>query len=76
LVAAVGTAATDAPRMSGQELNARLGEPGLVVIDTRAAGDWGSSATQVKGAVRRDPNAVASWADEYDRGQTIVAYCA
>ncbi|MDF1553736.1 MAG: hypothetical protein P1P84_11770 [Deferrisomatales bacterium] len=71
-----GAIAADAPRMTIAELNSRLGESGLVVVDVRAAGDWESSTTQIRGAVRRDPNAVAAWADEYERGQTIVAYCA
>ena len=75
-LAAGSAVAADAPRMTIEALNARLGEPELVVIDTRAAGDWGSSAAQIRGAVRRDPNAVAAWAEEYEWGQTIVAYCA
>ena len=76
VLAAGGSIAADVPRMSVDELNSRLGEPGLAVIDTRSAGDWGSSSEQVKGAVRRNPSAVAAWAEEYERGQTIVAYCA
>ena len=76
LLTAGSAVATDAPRMTVEELNSRLGAPKLVVIDTRKARDWGSSATQIKGAVRRDPKAVASWAEEYERTQTIVVYCA
>ena len=75
-LAAGSAVAADAPRMTIEELNSRLGEPGLVVVDTRRTGDWDSSATQIKGAVRRNPSSVAAWADEYERGQTIVAYCA
>lgn len=76
LMAAGAAVAASVPRITVAELNDRLGEPGLVVVDTRTAGDWSSSAAQIRGAVRRDPNSVAAWAEEYGRGQTIVAYCA
>jgi hypothetical protein len=76
LLAVGGAMAADAPRMSTGDLHARLGEPGLVVVDARSAGDWNSSTAMIKGAVRRDPTSVAAWAEEYQRGQTIVAYCA
>ena len=75
-LAAGSAVAAGAPRMTIEELNSRLGETELVVVDTRRAGDWSSSAAQIKGAVRRNPSAVAAWAEEYERGQTIVAYCA
>ena len=45
-------AAGDVPRMQVDELNARLGDPTLVVIDVRAAGDWEASSTKIKGAIR------------------------
>jgi len=68
--------AAEVPRMTAAELNARLGEPGLVVVDTRIAADWSSSTAQIQGAVRRDPTTVAAWAGEYGQEQTLVVYCA
>ena len=68
--------AAEVPRMTVAELNARLGEPELVVVDTRTAADWSSSAALIQGAVRRDPTTVAAWAGEYGHEQTLVVYCA
>ena len=66
----------DAPRMGKEELKARLGEPGLVVIDVRRDQDWDGSARKIAGAVREDPGALEKWAEKYPKEQTLVLYCA
>ncbi len=68
--------AADAPRMSKEELKSRLGDKNTVIIDVRIAGDWAASGSKIKGAIREDPRAVASWAGKYPKEKTIVLYCA
>jgi hypothetical protein len=69
--------AADVPRMSKQELKSMLGNPEVIILDVRAAGDWDKSKTKIQGAVREDPNKSAkSWADQYSQDKTIVLYCA
>ena len=69
-------AAGDIPRMQVDELNARLGNPSLVVIDVRAAGDWEASSARIKGAIREVGKSVSDWASNYSKDRTIVLYCA
>lgn len=68
--------AADVPVMDQQELKDRLGSAELVIIDVRTGGDWGASDRKILGAVREDPNRVASWLSTYDTTKTIVLYCA
>ena len=69
-------ASIDAPRMSKEELRSRLSDKDLVIIDVRTANDWGKSNSKIRGAVREDPEDVASWAKKYIKKKTIVLYCA
>jgi len=68
-------AAKDVPRMQVDELNARLGDPALVVVDVRTAGDWEGSTAKIKGAIREASKSVADWASNYPKDKTIVLYC-
>ena len=74
--ASTKVAAGDVPRMQVDELNARLGDPVLVVIDVRAAGDWEGSSTKIKGAIREASKSVSDWAPNHPKDKTIVLYCA
>lgn len=65
----------DVPRMSKDELRAQLNNPDVVVIDVRSGQDWKSSEFKIKGAKRENPDNV-SWAGKYQKGKTIVLYCA
>jgi hypothetical protein len=51
--------ADDVPRMTKEELRARLGAPELVILDLRIGRDWQASDLKIKGAVREDPGDVA-----------------
>jgi len=64
------------PRMSTDELKSRLGEPGLVVLDSRSNRDWESSAVKIVGAVRVNPARVDLWAGNDNKEKTLVIYCA
>jgi hypothetical protein len=66
--------ALEIPRISKEELKAKLGRPEVVVIDVRTVWDRKMSLKQVKGAVREDPGAVKSWAKKYSQDKTIVLY--
>jgi predicted sulfurtransferase len=69
-------ASADAPRMSKEDLKGRLGDSNTVIIDVRTGYDWEKSDSKIKGAVREDPQDVASWAKKYTKEKTIVLYCA
>ena len=68
--------AGDVPRIAKDELKAKLGSPGLLLLDVRAAGDWEKSNEKIIGAVRMDPQAVDAWADTLPKDKEIVVYCA
>lgn len=65
----------DVPRMSKDELKAQLNNPDIVVIDARSGKDWKASEFKIKGAKRENPENV-SWAGKYQKGKTMVFYCA
>jgi len=66
--------AADVPKMSKEELQAAVGNPDVIIIDVRAGGDWTSSSTKIKGAVREDPPKVTSWMEKYPKDKTLVFY--
>jgi rhodanese-related sulfurtransferase len=67
--------AKDAPRISKEELKAKLGSPDLVLLDVRAKNDWEESAEKITGAVRMDPETVDAWAGTLPKEKEIVLYC-
>lgn len=69
-------AVQDVPRMSVDELQSRLNDPSLILIDVRAPGDWSASSTKIKGAFREVLENVEVWAPKYDKDETVVLYCA
>ena len=75
LGAAAGSWAGTA-KMSKEELKGLLGSDDLIILDVRTGSDWKSSEFKIKGAVREEPGAVDKWAGKYDKGKTIVLYCA
>jgi rhodanese-related sulfurtransferase len=68
-------AAEDAPRIAKEEVKALLGDPGVIILDARAGSSWSSSDKKIKGAVRVDPDNVASWAGSIPKDKKIVVYC-
>jgi rhodanese-related sulfurtransferase len=65
----------DAPRMTKDELKAKLGKSDLLIIDVRYGKDWTESDLKIKGAIREDPKAFDSWASKYPKDKTLVFYC-
>ena len=68
--------AVDVPRMTKEELKAKLGSSDLILIDVRYGRDWTDSHLKIRGAVREDPGAIESWANKYPKEKTLVFYCA
>ena len=66
----------NAPRMTGDQLKAILGNPDLLIIDVRYGKDWTDSDLKIAGAIREDPKAFDSWANKYPKDKTLVFYCA
>ena len=73
---ATGSLAQGVQRMAKEELESILDEPGLVIIDVRTQNSWEASGEKIQGARREDPRKVQEWADEYERDEKIVLYCA
>ncbi len=67
--------AADIPKMTKEELQAMVGNPDVIIIDVRSGGDWTSSNTKIKGAIREDPPKVSSWIEKYPKDKTLVFYC-
>jgi hypothetical protein len=65
----------DAPRITKEELKARLDEPALAVIDVRFNPNWKKSGQKIAKAVREDPTEIGSWVGKYRKDQTLVLYC-
>ena len=63
-------------KMTKEELRAKLDSPDVVIVDMRLGKDWKASEEKIKGAVRVDPEAVASLAAKYPKDKTLVLYCA
>ncbi|HBG04584.1 MAG: hypothetical protein A2075_21275 [Geobacteraceae bacterium GWC2_58_44] len=66
----------EVPRMTKEELKARLGAPDVIVLDVRAAQDWKAGEGRIAGAVREDPKAFDRWGAKYPKEKTLVLYCA
>jgi hypothetical protein len=70
------TAASDVPRMSTEELNSRLGQTGLAIVDVRTEHDWNNSDKMIAGAMRGNPDDIGSLLSRFAKDQTLVLYCA
>ena len=68
--------AAEVPRMTKEELKAKLDNPDVVIVDVRAGKDWKGSEFKIKGAIRENPAKFSSWAEKYPKDKTLVLYCA
>jgi hypothetical protein len=64
------------PKITAEELNTKLSDPDVAIIDVRRAGHWKGSDQKILGAVRGDPKDVEGWAGNYAQDKTLVLYCA
>lgn len=65
----------DVPRITADELKAKLGSPELIVIDVRTAAAYDGSKMKIKGSVRENPVAIGQWSKKYPVDKEIVLYC-
>lgn len=63
------------PRMTKDELRAKLDDASVVIIDVRTPKDYDNSDSKIKGAIRENPMDVTFWSP-YPKDKTIVLYCA
>ncbi len=63
------------PRMSIEDLKARLGSPETIVLDVRTGWSWSSSSYKIAGAIREDPREFSHWYGKYPKDKTLVLYC-
>jgi rhodanese-related sulfurtransferase len=66
----------NAPRVDQETLKSWLNDPQVVILDVRAPDDWEKSDKKIKGAVRKDPKNVKTWAATLPKDKKIVLYCA
>ena len=64
------------PRVSKEDLKARLDSEDVILVDVRAEQDWAQSTSKIRGAIRKEPESVDSWASELAKDKTVVLYCA
>jgi predicted sulfurtransferase len=76
--AGMGTSAAkgEVPRMTKEELKAKLGTAEVVVLDVRAEQDWKEGEGKIVGAIRENPTSFEQWAAKYPKEKTLVLYCA
>ena len=70
------TLAAEVPRMTADELKAKLGDPDVIIVDVRRGKDWDASELKIKGAVRADPDQVDAWIANQSKDKIYVFYCA
>jgi hypothetical protein len=63
-----------APRMTKEQLKAKLGSTDLVVIDIRLDEQWRFSNRKIPGAVHENPAVPSTWMDKYPKDKTLVFY--
>ena len=67
--------ASDAPKVTKEDLRKMLDDPAVTIVDVRVGVAWKSSDAKIKGAVWEDPRAVDAWAGKYPKSRTLVLYC-
>ncbi len=63
------------PRITKEEVRAMIGRHDVVIFDVRLNGEWNNSQWKIKGAIHKDPENLASWANMVPKEDTLVFYC-
>jgi predicted sulfurtransferase len=66
---------SEAPRLDPETLKSWISDPQVLILDVRQPQEWQGSDKKIKGAVRRDPHNVKTWAADLPKGKKIVLYC-
>lgn len=51
-----------------------LDHPQLLILDVRTSGSWQASENKIKGAIRKNPDAFDSWANDLPKNKYLVLY--
>ncbi|MBF0458795.1 MAG: hypothetical protein HQK99_12975 [Nitrospirae bacterium] len=65
----------DVPRITVDELKAKLGSPDVIVIDVRTQEAYNSGKMKIKGSIRENPSLIGQWSLKYPKDKEIVLYC-
>ncbi len=76
LFCSTSNAAAEFQLMTTDQLKSSLNNPDVVILDARGSWDWVKTDDKIVGADRVDPGSASVWAKDYDKGKTIVLYCA
>ena len=60
------------PLLDRETIKSWLSKPEVIILDVRAPKDWNPSDKKIKGAVRQDPDEVATWAANLPKNQPII----
>jgi hypothetical protein len=66
---------SEAPRISKEEVKAKLGSPNVILLDVRTSNDWDNSGEKIVGALRMNPEKVDAWSGTLAKGKEIILYC-
>ena len=62
------------PRMSKEELKAKIEDPSLLILDVRLAGHFAGSSAKIKGALWVKAKDVSRWSQLFPKNSTFVLY--
>ena len=51
-----------------------LDHPQLLILDVRTPGSWQASDNKIKGAVRKNPDTIDSWANDLPKNKYLALY--
>jgi len=51
-----------------------IDDPQLLILDVRTTGSWQDSDKKIKGAVRKNPETFASWANDLPKNKFLALY--
>jgi len=57
-----------------QQLLESLDHPQVLILDVRITSSWQASDNKIKGAVRKNPDAFDSWANDLPKNKYLVLY--
>ena len=67
--------AVEVPRMTKEELKAKLGNPDLIILDVRESEAWAKSKWRIQGAVREVPEeGIQPWVHKYSKDKLLILY--
>jgi len=70
------TSTTDVPKITKDELRARLNDPQVVILDVRLQEQWDESDRKITGSSHENPDKVQDWIGNYAQNKTYVLLCA